>query len=191
MGRVAFLIARNIAITAPHSDVTAYDHLDFGDVPVSSGLRFAVRSTVYRLQNPRIDLVELETTSRTGQPLPPPLKIAQEAPQVGSRAALIGYPLDVQPPTVPMAVQKLILSGQDAIKRVQPGTVLGVDTVHDRITYDCFTQRGDGGGPLIDPRTGLVWGIHELPQSGDMNGKQGILLVEVFRNPELAKFLRQ
>ena len=53
-----------------------------------------------------------------------------------------------------------IFGGTYEVKRLQPGTVMQVDTARKVFTHDCSTLGGNSGSCVVDLRTGLVIGLH-------------------------------
>jgi hypothetical protein len=71
----------------------------------------------------------------------------------------VGYPLysDGNPPWVDALFENVY-----GVKRASPGELLGLEGA--RLFHDCTTLSGNSGSPLLDPRTGLVVGIHASGQ---------------------------
>jgi hypothetical protein len=85
-----------------------------------------------------------------------PLKIRWTLPEVGTRIAVIGHPLITFTPTiVTLAAFTTYPSGE---KMIMPGVIVAVEKT--KLTYECWTMGGVGGGPIIDLATGEVIGIH-------------------------------
>ena len=85
-----------------------------------------------------------------------PLKIRWALPKVGTRIAVIGHPLITFTPTmVTLAAFTTYPTGE---KMIMPGVIVAVEET--KLTYECWTMGGVGGGPIIDLATGEVIGIH-------------------------------
>jgi hypothetical protein len=85
-----------------------------------------------------------------------PLVTRVELPAVGSRIAVIGYPvIDFNPTPVTLAAFSSYPAGE---KMIMPGLI--VEATPTRITYECWTMKGTAGGPIIDLATGEVIGMH-------------------------------
>jgi hypothetical protein len=85
-----------------------------------------------------------------------PVKIRWALPEVGTRIAVIGHPLITFSPTIiTLAAFTTYPIGE---KMVMPGVIVAVEET--KLTYECWTMGGVGGGPIIDLTTGEVIGIH-------------------------------
>ena len=85
-----------------------------------------------------------------------PLKIRWALPEVGTRIAVIGHPLITFTPTImTLAAFTTYPTGE---KMIMPGVIVAVEEA--KLTYECWTMGGVGGGPIIDLTTGEVIGIH-------------------------------
>jgi hypothetical protein len=89
-----------------------------------------------------------------------PLQIRWALPKVGTRIAVIGHPLVTFTPTiVTLAAFTTHPTGE---KMIMPGLIVAVEET--KLTYECWTMAGVGGGPIIDLATGEVIGIHHSGQ---------------------------
>ncbi len=72
----------------------------------------------------------------------------------------VGHPLrdDARNP----AWSQLMFNGAFGVKRVSPGTILGVDG--ETVLHDASTLGGNSGSPLLDLDTGRVVAVHSLGQ---------------------------
>jgi uncharacterized caspase-like protein len=85
-----------------------------------------------------------------------PLKLRWALPEVGTRIAVIGHPLITFTPTiVTLAAFATYPTGE---KMIMPGVIVSVEET--KLTYECWTMAGVGGGPILDLATGEVIGIH-------------------------------
>jgi hypothetical protein len=186
----AFLVAPNIALTLYLGPGHGPEVMDFSESGnVDDGLRFPIIKTLFvSIDRPRIRVLELATSSATGKPLPAALHISTSLPRAGEEVAVIGYPF--QDPSTPPAIEQLILGDRFGVKRVQPGYVFDYDPRKPgTFSYSCFTQRWDGGGPIIDIRTGDAVGIDRGGKRAASGYKEGIVLEHLLRNPEIARWI--
>ena len=85
-----------------------------------------------------------------------PLKIRWALPEIGTRIAVIGHPLiTFTPSLVTLAAFTTYPTGE---KMIMPGVIVSVEET--KLTYECWTMAGVGGGPILDLATGEVIGIH-------------------------------
>jgi hypothetical protein len=93
---------------------------------------------------------------RIGPVAKAPLKLSWVLPEVGTRIAVIGHPLITFTPTlVTLAAFTTYPTGE---KMIMPGVIVAVEET--KLTYECWTMGGVGGGPILDLATGEVIGIH-------------------------------
>jgi uncharacterized caspase-like protein len=94
--------------------------------------------------------------ARISEARPAPLKIRWSLPEVGTRIAVLGHPTITFTPTiVTLAAFTTYPTGE---KMIMPGIIVAVE--ESKLTYECWTMAGVGGGPIIDLATGEVIGIH-------------------------------
>ena len=109
-------------------------------------------------RHPLEDVAFLEMAS--DGPLVQGLRLARE-PWLsrGGRVLGVGYPLysDGNPSWVDALFENVY-----GVKRASPGELLGMEG--ERLFHDCTTLSGNSGSPLLEPRTGLVIGIHASGQ---------------------------
>ncbi|HYH95597.1 serine protease [Hyalangium sp.] len=77
----------------------------------------------------------------------------------GAQVFVVGYP--VYGAGTPLFLDALF-ENVYGVKRISPGESLGMEA--ERLYHDCTTLPGSSGSPLLDPRTGLVMGIHASGQ---------------------------
>lgn len=109
-------------------------------------------------RHPLEDVAFLEMAS--DGPLAQGLRLAREPGlSRGGRVLGVGYPLysDGNPPWVDALFENVY-----GVKRASPGELLGMEG--ERLFHDCTTLSGNSGSPLLEPRTGLVIGIHASGQ---------------------------
>jgi hypothetical protein len=126
----------------------ADDHRKENTIPITGVLA----------RHPLEDVAFLEMAS--AGPLEQGVRLARELwLPCGGRVLGVGYPLysDGNPPWVDALFENVY-----GVKRASPGELLGMEG--DRLFHDCTTLSGNSGSPLIDPRTGLVVGIHSSGQ---------------------------
>jgi hypothetical protein len=108
--------------------------------------------------HPAEDLAFLELVG--DGPLTCGLRLAREPWFVrGAQVLVVGYP--VYSAGTPLFVDALF-ENVYGVKRASPGEVVGLEA--ERLYHDCTTLPGSSGSPLLDPRTGLVLGIHTSGQ---------------------------
>jgi energy-coupling factor transporter ATP-binding protein EcfA2 len=92
--------------------------------------------------------------------LPPALKLLtldNEKELVGRRVCAVGYP--AKEGLSPLVAQIALGPNRKVeIKRASPGLIRTIDDKH--VYYDCFTNAGNNGSPVIDVETGLVVAMH-------------------------------
>ncbi|MDB5530343.1 MAG: hypothetical protein JWR51_3446 [Devosia sp.] len=91
-----------------------------------------------------------------------PMKIKWSLPAVGTRIAVIGHPMLTFTPTV--ATMAAFTTPPRGEKMIMPGVIVAVEET--KLTYECWTMAGTGGGPIIDLATGEVIGIHHSGKYG-------------------------
>jgi hypothetical protein len=102
----------------------------------------------------------------------PPLAPAAEAPALGRRVAVIGFPtVDARIPSESFA---RYFSGASGEKHFMPGTVVRAAGESWTFDYDCFTAPGVSGGPVIDLETGTLTGMHVAGLPAREGRKRGI-----------------
>ena len=77
----------------------------------------------------------------------------------GAQVLVVGYP--IYSADTPLFLDALF-ENVYGVKRASPGELLGMEV--ERLYHDCTTLPGSSGSPLLDPRTGLVIGIHASGQ---------------------------
>ncbi|WP_158848769.1 trypsin-like peptidase domain-containing protein [Saccharothrix deserti] len=128
--------------------------VDFRAEPEGRPMRFAVLDVCRVVgTDPETVLLRLAERSDEDEALPDPVPVARRAvePVSGRTVVVVGHPAFDSP--------------AGAVKRVQPGRILGFDG--QVIRHDATTAPGTAGAPLVDPHTGLVIGIHYAAQFGD------------------------
>ena len=88
----------------------------------------------------------------------PPLTIADAAPEVGDRVAVIGFPQSTG--ALPAETFAHYFSGSSGDKHAMPGPVLRASAERWSVDYGCFTAAGTGGGAVIDLESGKLVAMH-------------------------------
>ena len=102
----------------------------------------------------------------------PPLSAAAEAPALGRRVAVIGFP--TADARIPSQAFARYFSGAAGEKHVMPGTVVRAVGESWTFDYDCFTAPGVSGGPVIDLESGAVAGMHIAGMPARDGRKRGV-----------------
>jgi Trypsin-like peptidase domain len=93
-------------------------------------------------------------------PLVSGLRVAREPwLRRGEQVLVVGYP--IYSAGTPLFLDALF-ENVYGVKRASPGELLGLEA--GLLYHDCTTLPGSSGSPLLDPRTGLVIGIHTSGQ---------------------------
>ena len=117
---------------------------------------------VHDSQDIDLALLRVSRQAPRGATPPEPLLLASEPPESpeGRDVYVVGYPAaDTRGLTPPQVLQD-IFGGTYEVKRLQPGTVMQVDTPRKVFTHDCSTLGGNSGSCVVDLKTGLVIGLH-------------------------------
>ncbi len=118
-----------------------------------------------------------------------PLVIAREAPEVGQRVCVIGFPYwDARIGSESFAQH---FTGSAGEKHVMPGSILRASGESWTFNYDCFTAAGTAGGPVVDLETGTVVGMHVvgMPVSQSRKSGMAIAMTRFHDHPELMPWM--
>jgi len=118
---------------------------------------------------PDLAIIRVRVTDDDGRATPAPIALMQQADVDASAAswvAVIGYP--ARSPYNDAADQQRIFDGIYDVKRVAPGTVLGVSP-DGLLTHDATTLGGNSGSVVMDLATGQAVGLHFGGFEGDRN----------------------
>lgn len=112
-----------------------------------------------------------------------PLVVASEAPEIGQRVAVIGFPRSDA--RLPSSVFAHHFAGSAGEKHVMSGSVLRSPGTSWTLDYDCFTADGTSGGPVVDMATGTVVGMHVAASRMADGRKRGVALAMTRFSEEL------
>jgi len=133
---------------------------------VADQLSFAVTGVEWVDNRDDVDLALLRVESVTTaggarMPLPAPLRLQQDGgyANTGNNVYVVGYPA-ADPRRNDNEQMHRVFYGVYEKKRIAPGRVASIDTVHGLLTHDCSTLGGNSGSCVVDLSTNSVIGLH-------------------------------
>jgi V8-like Glu-specific endopeptidase len=159
--------------------------IDFGDrVAAESPRRFPVTGVAWmddRDETMGVAVLRVAEKSLAGDPLPPPLTLAQGLPvAAGQKMYLVGYP--ARDARLDDLFAQSVYGGVYDVKRVSCGRMLALSDL--QVVHDCFTAPGSSGAPVIDLESGQVVGIHLINSPGE--GRIALNIASPLSRPFLA-----
>ena len=158
--------------------------IDFGGVYDEVQNVFRIKQVLYmsRLDEPDVALLELAVPPGREPPPPAPLQLTEpDLSSLPREAFVVGYPsVDRGDARVPLYFRLL------RVKRVSLGQIDRLGRWEDlpRFFHSCTTLGGSSGSPLVDFRTGSVWGLHFKGHT-QSQGTKGNLAEPMWRLAEL------
>jgi endonuclease G len=110
--------------------------------------------------------------SKQGEPVPAvqgkPLGLADHPPDLRDQVTVIGYPaFDSRGPDADL--MRRIFGDDYDLKRLEPGTIMGVDDEFHVLRHDASTLGGNSGSVILDLETGEAVGLHFAGSFLDLN----------------------
>jgi hypothetical protein len=155
-----FLIAPDLVVTAsflaealmkPGGNAT-FSTADNPDQKPRKGI--AVKEIVKIDKKSNLAVLRLTKPVKGATPLA--IAKAKQAPSVGDKVYIIGYPF--QDPRIDPRLTSAVIGEGFGTKRLAPGDLVEVSNA--RIAYDAFLTAGTAGAPVIALESGLVLGLH-------------------------------
>jgi S1-C subfamily serine protease len=150
----------------PDEDLEPSVTIDFAAEKCSSNPRVYRISRVLHVEpEPGPDVALLKVEDSRGD-LMPPLELQEKPPAEapGGREVLtVGFPFE--DPRNPQAAQLKVFGGLFGVKRLSPGLLVNGGNARTQnpagyLFHDCSTLGGNSGSPVIDLKTGVVYGLH-------------------------------